>query len=127
MAAQAARDEGQTMSEEEWRVVCLDATHAVEVVLYGSVWAASIGDEQYEGGDPRDAVMALVGRVGVRDGWPVVELLAPGEPSREELRAAVRGYLTAQDALDANAANIGAFEDRIVARKALDVLVGGAT
>ena len=68
-----------------------------------------------------------VTRLCSRNGWPVVEVLAPGEPTRAELRDAVRDYLAAQDAIAANAANIGAFEDRIVARKSLDVLLRGAT
>ena len=90
----------------------------------GIGWLATAGDEEvYSTVGPRNAAMYACASAG----WPVAEVLAPGEPTREELRAAVRGYLAAQDALDANAANIGAFEDRIVARKALDAIVGVAT
>ena len=90
----------------------------------GMGWLATAGDEEvYSTVGPRNAAMYACASAG----WPVVGLLAPGEPTRAELAAAVRAYLTAQDALDANAANIGAFEDRIVARKALDVIVGVAT
>lgn len=68
-----------------------------------------------------------VTRLCSRHAWPVVEVLAPGEPPRAELLDAVRAYLVAQYAIDVNAANIGAFEDRIVARKALDALLRGAS
>jgi hypothetical protein len=100
VAAHAARDEGQTMNEEAWRVVCVDTTRAVHVVRYGGVWSASVGGEQYEGGDPRSAVMALVGRVGVRENWPVVEIVGPGEKTRAELRGVVLEYLDARVQVD---------------------------
>ena len=111
-----------------WRIVDgSGGVHEVSVTSHngGIPWSASVPEvtrRSYVGG-ARDAVVLVAHAMG----WSIAEVLAPGERSREELRAAVRSYLNAQDALDANAANIGAFEDRIVARKALDVLVGGAT
>ncbi len=112
--------------KQTWRVVLADGT-VHDAVIHedkGEFWArmrpGGIGSCQ-------PTPWAAITRLATAIALDVAEVLAPGEPTRAEFAAAVRAYLTAQDALDANAANIGAFEDRIVARKALDVLVGGAT
>ncbi len=129
MAAQAAKNEEVTMSEElVFRVVLVGGeVREVEAERASprSPWRAEYSlDSGHHANDiARCAVASLVASLG----WDFVEILAPGEPSRAELRDAVRAYLAAQDAIDVNAANIGAFEDRIVARKVLDVLVGDAT
>ena len=93
---------GEGQPGEMWRVVCRDATRAVEVVRFeGGCTAYLEGGGSGEGGDPRDAVLTLVGRIGVRDGWPVVEILAPGETPRSELLAQVAAQRDAIDALRA--------------------------
>ena len=111
-----------------WRIVDgSGGVHEVSVTSHngGIPWSASVPEvtrRSYVVG-ARDAVVLVAHAMG----WSIAEVLAPGEPTRAEFAAAVRAYLTAQDALDANAANIGAFEDRIVARKALDAIVGVVT
>lgn len=113
--------------KQTWRIVdSSGGVHDVSVTSNngGIPWSASVPEvtrRSYVSAP--DAVVLVAHAMG----WGIAEVLAPGERSREELAAAVRAYLAAQDSLDANAANIGAFEDRIVARKALDVLVGDAT
>ena len=119
------------MGEKQlWRVVLEDGTvHGVEtretenglVVRRADNYGHNVLMPSYN--YAREGVTRLCSR----HAWPVVEIVGPSEPSRAEIAAAVRGYLAAQDALAANAANIGAFEDRIVARKALDAIVGVVT
>ena len=93
---------GEGPPGEPWRVVCRDATRAVEVVRFeGGCTAYLEGGGSADGGDPRDAVLTLVGRIGLRDGWPVVEILAPGETPRAELLAQVAAQRLAIDGLRA--------------------------
>lgn len=72
------------MASETWRVVLASSeVREVEVESNGVQWCAFEDGYHGWGREQPSAVAAVVGL----HGWPVAEILAPGEPTRAELRA----------------------------------------
>lgn len=72
---------------ETWRVALASGEVREVVVEYNGVqWRTFVDDYFGWGRAPQSAVAAVVGM----HGWPVAEILAPGEPTRAEAIAAAR-------------------------------------
>jgi hypothetical protein len=122
-----------------WRVVCEGgAAHEVSARhtpgSYGGEWRADSDGAAAGGSSARTAVLALAAGTG----WPVVELVAPGEATAAErlaqaiaerdaahvaLAAAVRGYLRAVDEPTWDERSLATLD---VARTALDAALAAA-
>ena len=104
-------------SPQVWRVECDDAVREVTVTRDGACWYADVPEmavEPQPGPTPRQAVAGFAGVWR----WPVVGVLAPGQPTRAELEA--RNADLSRDRDTALAAALDLAADRDATRAILE-------